>query len=231
MGKYVFSRSAVGFLLLAFAFILTGCGGGGGSASTPREQAPEAAVRELISSWKNGASAPYIAMNPSVPPRVVFQAEPAPTASDSLRFRDLSGNEWNFLIVSITRPTSTRAEVRTSTSVGFSSSDPAATTAYITFIMALDEGWWYLSDLILELPSVIVVTDNGIEGYVSEKDNTDVRLQGANVSLFQGQTKIAETVTDENGYYTFSGLYPGTYTLVFTGGGYESLTITNVVVN
>ncbi len=231
MRKSVYFRSAVGSLLLACVLTLTGCGGGG-TSSAPREQAaPEAAVRELIAGWKNGDSAPYVNIDPSGTPHVVFQTEPAPTATETLSFRDLSGNEWNFAVVSITRPTSTRAEVRTSTSVGFNSSDPAATTAYITFIMDLDEGWWYLSDMILELPAVIVVTDNGIEGYVSEKDNPDTRLQGATVSLYQDLTKISETVTDENGYYSFSGLYPGTYTLVFTGGGYESLTITNVVVN
>lgn len=230
MGKDDFPRYAIGSLLLVVSLILTGCGGGGTSNSA-QQQAPEAAVRELIASWKAGDSAPYINIDTSGTHHVVFQTETAPAASETLSFRDLSGNEWNFTVLSITRPTATRAEVRTSTSVGFNSSDPEATTAYITFIMDLDEGWWYLSDMILELPSVIVVTDNGIEGYVSEKDNSDIRLQGATVSLFQGQTKISETVTDENGYYAFSGLYPGTYTLVFTGGGYEPLTITNVVVN
>ncbi|MBP7635704.1 carboxypeptidase regulatory-like domain-containing protein [Candidatus Ozemobacteraceae bacterium] len=231
MCKSVFFRSAVGALLLACVFTLTGCGGGGTSGA-PREQAtPEAAVHELIAGWKSGNSAPSISINPSAPPRVVFQTETDPTATDTLSFRDLSGNEWNFTVVSITRPSSTRAEVRTSTSVGVDSSDPAATTAYITFIMDLDEGWWYLSDMILELPAVIVVTENAIEGFVSEKGNPDIRLQGASVVLYQGQTEVARTTTDANGYYKFSNLAPGTYSLVFVGGGYETLTFTGIIVN
>lgn len=229
MVKPVYSCSAVVVLLLVFSFSLTGCGGGGSSGAV-QTQDPEAAVRELVASWKNSANAPHVNLDASGRTSVVFQTGGEPLASDTLTFMDLSGNSWQFVIESIVRPSAIHAEVRTSSSFGYLASDPEATKAYITFLMDLDEGRWYLSDMILEIPTVIVVTENAIEGYVSEKNNPDVRLQGASVTLYQGQTKIAESVTDANGYYKFSSLNPGTYTLVFTGGGYESLTINDIVV-
>lgn len=230
MGRSVCSSSAVLWLLLVFSLAITGCGGGGASG-TVQPQEPEAAVRELIANWKNGENVPRLVLNASSSASIVYQTGGEMSASDTISFHDLSGNSWNFVIESITRPSEGRAEVRTSLSFGFLSSDPSASKAYITFIMLLDEGFWYLSDLILEIPTVIVIMENGIEGYLSEKNNPDVRLEGASVALYQNQVKIATTITDANGCYKFSNLAPGTYSLVFVGGGYETLTITDVVVN
>ncbi|HEY9072375.1 MAG TPA: carboxypeptidase-like regulatory domain-containing protein [Candidatus Ozemobacteraceae bacterium] len=218
------------FLIAACAvsLLLAGCGGGGSGVAIPPDDTPEAAVHELVAAWRAGAAAPIIGIDTSG--RAAVEPLASSTTVATLTFRDLSGNSWDFYVEQITRVTSTLAKVRTRTSFGYTSSDPSASMAYITFVMVRDQGRWYLSDLIVEMPAVIITAENAIEGYLNEKGQPDVRLQGASVVLYQGQTEIARTTTDANGYYKFTNLSPGTYTLVFVGGGYETLTITGVVV-
>jgi len=213
----------------AVSLLLAGCGGGGSGAGIAPVETPEAAVHELVSSWRAGAAAPIVGIDSSG--RAVVEPLAGSTTIATLTFHDLSGKSWDFYVERIDRPSSGLAEVRTRTSLGFTSSDPSTSMAYITFVMVLDEGLWYLSDLRIEMPAVIITAENAIEGYLSEKGQPDVRLQGASVVLYRGQTEIARTKTDANGYYMFTNLSPGTYTLVFVGGGYETLTITGVVVN
>lgn len=44
-------------------------------------------------------------------------------------------------------------------------------------------------------------------------DGGEPRLTGVTVQLVQGDEVLYETVTDDNGYYLFGDVYPGTYTL------------------
>ncbi len=232
MGRSVFPCSAAIALILLFSLLITGCGGGGGGQTgVPQPDDPETAVRALVADWKSSGSTPGLSFDGSGKANLVYQTTDGTTATAPLKFKDLSGNIWNFYVESIFRPSTDRAEVRTYTLLGYTSTDPAASRAYITFIMLLDQGRWYLNDLIVEVPAAVITSENAIEGYLSEKGNPDVRLVGASVSLYQGQTKIFTTMTDANGHYKFTNLTPGTYTLVFVGGGYETLTITGVVVN
>ena len=232
MGRPGFSYSAAVVLFLLFSFLITGCGGGGGGQSgVLQPDAPETAVRALIADWKSNGTVPGLRFDGSGKASLVYQTAGDASATAPLKFKDMSGSEWNFYVESISRPSTDRAEVRTYAPLSYVSTDPAASRAYVTFIMILDQGRWYLNDLTVELPAAVITSESAIEGYLSEKGNPDVRLQGAGVTLYQGQTKISTTVTDANGYYKFTNLLPGTYTLVFVGGGYETLTITGVVVN
>ncbi|HOY68830.1 MAG TPA: carboxypeptidase-like regulatory domain-containing protein [Candidatus Ozemobacteraceae bacterium] len=211
------------------SLMVTGCGGGGSGATIATHDSPEAAVQELVASWRAGSSAPLLGITPDG--RASIEPLAGSTTIATLTFRDLSGRSWDFYVERIDRLSTTLAEVRTRTSLGYTSSDPSSSMAYITFLMVLEEGRWYLSDLRVEMPAVIITAENAIEGYLNEKGQPDVRLEGASVVLYLGQTEVARTTTDANGYYRFTNLSPGTYTLVFVGGGYETLTITGVVVN
>jgi len=213
----------------AISLLIAGCGGGGNGTAIVASGEPEMAVHELVASWRAGAAAPIIGIDPSG--HAAVEPPAGSTTVATLTFRELSGKTWDFYVERIDRLSTVLAEVRTRTSLGYTSSDPSASMAYITFVMVLEDGRWYLSDLRVEMPAVIITAENAIEGYLSEKGQPDVRLQGTSVVLYQGQTEIARTTTDANGYYTFTNLSPGTYTLVFVGGGYETLTITGVVVN
>ncbi len=210
------------------SLMFAGCGGGGSGTAIVASDGPEAAVHELVASWRAGASAPIIGIDPSGQAAVEPLSDSTIVAT--LTYRDLSGRSWDFYVERIDRLSTVLAEVRTRTSLGYTSSDPSSSMAYITFVMIREEGRWYLSDLRVEMPAVIITAENAIEGYLNEKGQPDVRLEGASVVLYLGQTEVARTKTDTNGYYRFTNLSPGTYTLVFVGGGYETLTITGVVV-
>ncbi len=57
-----------------------------------------------------------------------------------------------------------------------------------------------------------------IYGYVKDS-STGQEIAGANVLILETGYS---TVTNESGYYEFTGLYPGNYTLIFNATGYES---------
>ncbi len=55
-------------------------------------------------------------------------------------------------------------------------------------------------------------SERSVSGKVVQKDGTPAA--GAHVQLMQGDTVVAETITDENGNYVFPDVEPGTYNLV-----------------
>src|ERR1700719_2730914 len=65
-------------------------------------------------------------------------------------------------------------------------------------------------------------TTAGVQGYV--KDPTGAVVVGATVEV-SGPALIGtkKTETDTTGFYRFSGLPPGTYTLIFTVKGFRVL--------
>lgn len=80
---------------------------------------------------------------------------------------------------------------------------------------------------IVTLP--LIVTTAGIQGFI--RDAANLPVQNAAVALYQGTTRVAETLTDANGYYFLAAPAAGSYTLVAAKDGFEFLTVPNVTIN
>ncbi len=53
----------------------------------------------------------------------------------------------------------------------------------------------------------------GVGGYITYDNSASTTLGGLNVSLKQGETVVAQCVTNAQGYYQFTGIAAGTYTV------------------
>ena len=89
------------------------------------------------------------------------------------------------------------------------------TTRYRIAAMALFLGYW-------GLPAAYAQTTAGIRGTVSDASNAPV--SGAELTVTNTATGFAETVkADSSGVYTFTLLPVGTYQLVITAAGFETV--------
>lgn len=60
-----------------------------------------------------------------------------------------------------------------------------------------------------------------LNGVVTDA-NTGLPIQGVLITMvFPVEVNGLSTTTDTNGFYSFTGLAPGTYTIVFEKDGYE----------
>ncbi|HEY9069255.1 MAG TPA: carboxypeptidase-like regulatory domain-containing protein [Candidatus Ozemobacteraceae bacterium] len=74
----------------------------------------------------------------------------------------------------------------------------------------------------------LIVTATGIQGYIRDTA-TNQPVPNAAVALYQGTTRVNETLTDSTGYYFMTTPASGTYTVVATKDGYEFLSQTVVI--
>lgn len=82
--------------------------------------------------------------------------------------------------------------------------------------------------------TILNLTLDTLQGTISGRIAESVTgnsIAGASVYLLSGSTLIAVTLTDENGYYAFSSIPAGTYTLRASALGYQTLIDSIVVVN
>lgn len=216
-------------VVLAFCmtFFLTGCGGGGGSASpvatTADATSPEAAVERIFASWR-ADSGPVFNIEPDG--RVVAQT----TASETryIRMRDLSGNTWNLTFTGVEYISSILARVYTHYYYG---GNAAFGGMKISFLMGKDSGIWYLEGIqVTELPAV-VVEQFGIKGILTDKI-TGTPVSGARVEAYNQSTGAIAgySITDVTGFYGILDLPPATYYLVINRAGYEPYTISDIIV-
>lgn len=69
---------------------------------------------------------------------------------------------------------------------------------------------------------------NILEGTITDPNGAVV--PNAEVSLFKGKTPVASVRSDENGYYAFSSVAPGTYRLEVKASGFKT-TVQNLKIN
>lgn len=206
-------RKVLFFLLPVFLlslFTLTGCLGKGASSTAAQTNTPEETVRSLVAEW-SGAARPLVAQT---------------TATQTITFRDINQeNSWVFDVVAVEYPVAGLAYVYTT----YKFKDLAATVANLRFELALYEGRWVFENFIIETLPSFVVTATGIQGYI--RDTSSNPVQNAAAALYQGDVRVAETLTDANGYYYLEAPAPGVYTLVVAKDGFEFLTVPNVTLN
>ncbi|MGZ3837312.1 MAG: carboxypeptidase-like regulatory domain-containing protein [Flavisolibacter sp.] len=70
---------------------------------------------------------------------------------------------------------------------------------------------------------------NDIAGGVIQAE-TKKPLMNVNVSAYSANKKEGSAITDDNGYYYFNDLKPGTYRLVFEKDGYKRVTREKVLI-
>lgn len=214
-------------LLLSLVVFMYGCSGGGGQSSagvSTGTQGPEAAVVEILDSWRQSSIAFAVS-----PQGEITTSEPATESTQNyINFKDLSGETWRLLIGEVVYVATDKARVNTF----YYSSSADQGGLKVIFIMIRDQGIWYLDDLEIEQIPAVVVVGTGIKGVITDK-NTAIPVSGAKVEAYNQATNVlAGTATTEpNGFYSILNLNPGTYYLVIGRDGYESYTIRDVVVN
>lgn len=213
------------FVLLCMVVSMVGClGSGSQTASDIQPETPETAIAEIFSSWR-ADSGPVFAIgnNGSV------KAQTTATETRYIRFRDLSGAEWQLIFTDVVYETTESARVNTHYYYG---DNPAYGGLKIAFLMVKDDGAWLLEGLeILELPT-IVVEQYGVKGVITDKI-TGLAVEGVRVEAYNQTTNLIAgyAVTDTAGFYQIIELSPATYYLVVNRDGYEPYTISGVVVN
>lgn len=219
-----FSIAAI-LMLLCLAVSLVGClGSGSQTASLTEPETPESAVSEIFASWRANSSQLFAI---GADGRVTAQT----TASETryIRFRDFSGTDWQLIFTDVTYVTSELARVNT---LYYYNDNPAYGGLRVVFLMAKDDGNWFLEGLeIVALPAV-VVDAYGVKGVITDKISglpvSEVRVEAYN----QATNAISGyAVTDTAGFYQITEMTPGTYYLVINRDGYEPYTISGVVVN
>ncbi len=214
------------FFALVFSFVLAatlgGCGGGGGGNSAAYvTQAPEAALVEILDAWKIGGG-PNLNLRSLPVSQVATTTPTTATQYGTVSFTDLSGASWTFRIVDIRYESAERAVITTR----YDFANIAEGQIEIEFFMVKDQGKWGLDDLsVTEIPEIFV-TDTGIQGVVAD-ELTQAPIEGALVYL---SGTDYSTRTDATGFYNFSNLPPGNYTVIIARDGYIIKTITGVQV-
>ncbi|HOT28071.1 MAG TPA: carboxypeptidase-like regulatory domain-containing protein [Candidatus Ozemobacteraceae bacterium] len=197
-------------VLLTCMLALTGCLGKGDPSTTTRPNAPEEAVRGLVAEW-TGSAHPLLAQT---------------TATQTITFRDINRtNSWTFDVIGVEFPVSGIAHVYTRYRFG----DVAATTVNVRFELSLYEGRWVFENFVIETLPSFVVTGTGVQGYITDAQS-GLPVQNAAAALYQGDVRVAETLTDANGYYYLEAPAAGTYTLIVAKDGFEFLTVPNVTI-
>ncbi|HMM60972.1 MAG TPA: hypothetical protein PKC25_12670, partial [Candidatus Rifleibacterium sp.] len=99
-------------LLFCMTLFITGCGGGGGSASPVATMAdassPEAAVERIFASWRADSGPVF---NIDAAGKIAAQTTTSETRY--IRMRDLSGNTWNLTFTGVEYISSILARVNT----------------------------------------------------------------------------------------------------------------------
>lgn len=192
-------------------FALTGCLGKGGTSTAPNPNTPEETVRSLVAEW-TGSAHPLLAQT---------------STTQTITFRDINQtNSWTFDVTGIEYPITGLARVYTR----YRFADVAATTVNVMFELSLYEGRWVFDNFTIETLPSFVVTATGIQGYIRDSQS-GLPVQNAAAVLYQGDTPVAETLTDANGYYYLEAPAAGTYTLVVAKDGFEFLTVPNVTID
>lgn len=221
----VFFRQALLMFLIVAVITSIGCSGGGSANPAMNAVAtPEEAVLSLVSQW-NTADAPYISVTPTGEKSVNFTQ---PSVSErTISFRDLSGSLWVFNIIEVIRTGENRASVKTS----YAFRDSSLGAVYTYFHMILEQGVWYLDNIIVENLPAVSVYERGIQGYITD-ESSGAPVEGAMIQLFRSgeSTSIASTSSYDNGYYSFSNLQPGSYTIVVARDDFILKTITDITV-
>ncbi|MEW6712638.1 MAG: hypothetical protein AB1403_22660, partial [Candidatus Riflebacteria bacterium] len=152
------ARSFVLIFALLLLPIVFGCSGGGGSSSPGGEtldSTPDAAVKELFSSWKTSNSFRYDSQG-----KILAQESSTGTVG-YITFKDLQGTEWLFLVDKVEYQSDSLAMVYTSY---YYSGSPQFGGLKVNFHMMKDQGTWFLESMeVIEVPAV-VVTGTGING-------------------------------------------------------------------
>jgi len=201
------------FFMLGLAS-MTGCLNNGGSPSSVIDDSPELAVRSLLSEWES-QDRPLVAQTSGE------------TASQTITFRDILGkNSWTFTVVKVEYPVIGLANVYTTHQF----QDSTATIVNVKFQMVKFENRWVFDNFTIETLPTVVVTGTGVQGYIRDAV-TNQPVQNAAAGLYQGDIRIAETLTDANGYYFLQAPAPGIYTVVVAKDGYEFLNYPNVTIN
>ncbi|MBF0408606.1 MAG: carboxypeptidase regulatory-like domain-containing protein [Candidatus Riflebacteria bacterium] len=220
----MFSRKvacSIAILIISFSsFFLPGCSNDSGNdtqTSSLSAESPEAAVIKIVKQWGSSNITPTLAQ------RDTTGILAASSSLGTVTFRDLSGNEWKFEILSVLRTSATTASIFAS----YSFSSYPDSVMEVTFKMVLNQGEWLLDDLIIEkLPEVVSIRKGVVEGYITDEISKQP-IAGVAVQII-GDGYEKATVSDAKGFYQFYGLPPGTYSLVFKRDGYVIKTIPNV---
>ncbi len=149
------------------------------------------------------------------------------TGENYIKFKDMSGEEWPLRIDEVVYLGPSVARVFTS----YRSVNANRGNLKLTFSMVKDQSSWFLDDIeVTEVP-VVVVTDKGISGIISDK-TTNQPVNGAQIDIFNqtSGSRVDSMVTDATGFYSFTNLSPGTYYLVIERDGYEPQTISGIII-
>ncbi len=211
-------------ILVGMTFHLVGCSGGSSSpGSVVQTETPEVAVSRIFDSWRaDGAPVFNIGGDGSI-------AAQTTTSTDRyIRFRDLSGKEWQLKVLDVVYSGDSNATVNTQYTSELNSTVGGLK---IGFNMIKDAGVWSLAGLtVTELP-VVVVEQYGVKGIIVDKI-TGLPVSGARVEAYNAVTGVIAgyTVTDSTGFYQILELSPATYYLVINRSGYEPYTIAGITV-
>jgi len=210
------------FMFFALA-TLVGCSGGGSSSGVGvSTSTPESAVYEIVAAWQKSQTG----LVSSKTGEALLKQET--TSEDkTIYFRDMSGEEWPLKIEEVEYLSDSNARVYTS----YLSTNPARGSLKLIFTMFKDVTTWYLDDIeITELP-IVVVTETGVKGVVSD-ETSGLPVSGALVELYNQSTGTiaGSATTDETGFYSFTDIAPGTYYMVIERDGYDPKTISGIII-
>lgn len=202
---------------------LLGCAGGGSSSSSIADDStPDAAVYRLLAAWNQNETG----IAGSNTGDATLEQETT-SQNHYIRFKDMSGEEWLLHVDEIVYVGDSKARVYTS----YRSLAADRGSLKITFFMFKDAGVWYLEDIeVTEVP-VVVVTETGVKGIVSDK-NTQLPVSGAVIELYNKQTGVlaGTTTTDTTGFYSITGIPADSYYMVIERAGYDPITISDITV-
>lgn len=219
--------SLLAVLLLLFVLgTLTGClSSGSQTAANIEPETPQKAVYEVFDTWRQ-QTAPVFSVTPQ---GAITSGETVPTTdANYIRFKDLSGEIWSLRLETVTYLTPESAKVY----AYYNTISAEHGGLKIIFSMVKDQGKWFMDDMeIIALP-VAVVTGTGIKGIITDKV-TNLPVTGARVEAYNQSTGTIAgyAVTGSNGFYSIVDLQPGSYYLVVARDGYDSYTISGIVVN
>ena len=216
-------RPPVWAILIILAMTaMAGCSGGGSSTgSVVSTSTPESAVYEILAAWQKSQTSVVSSANEGT------LVEQETTDESYIRFRDMSGEEWLLRIDEIIYLSPSNALVHTS----YHSSYASRGSLRLVFAMYKETTGWYLNDIeITEVP-VVVVTETGVSGIVTDSVS-GLPVSAALVELYDQTTGafISGISTNEAGFYSFTDLVPGSYYMVIDRAGYEPQTISEIII-
>ncbi|MBF0545217.1 MAG: carboxypeptidase regulatory-like domain-containing protein [Candidatus Riflebacteria bacterium] len=208
------------YLLITQIFFLLGCFDNGNKpVATSQESvnSPETALLNLLKNWQEADNSPKLSSKSN------SKILAADTYLGTITFCDLSKTTWCFNVKSVSKVSSNFANILTN----YTFAAPPYSTLEINFSMTLVEGEWLLDDMVInKLPDVITPTGGTIQGYITD-ETSKTPLSGTAV-LLTGSGVNKTTVSDGKGFYIFTEVPAGSYSVVFKRNGYVVKTIPNV---